>query len=129
MVLLDATRKFILRLKLKKKLGDAVHNCAMFLREELKRQGEIVQGFAIVEGSGEKLQYYWVEDMSGNVYDICFEIARLNNPTVVESLKYTLHKELWSDDEKYDKDDHNQELFKLYRDEPSKFWKGVPRLK
>lgn len=117
-------RRFALRLKLHKKAGDAVQNCAIFLRDELKRKGEIIQGYAITE-DGEKLQYYWIEDASGNVYDVCFEFAKLNNP-VVENLKYTLVKELW---DKFDKDDHNQELFKLYQDEPSKFWKSVPRMK
>lgn len=120
-------RRFVLRLKLKKKLGDAVHNCAIFLREELKRHGDIVQGFAVVEGSGEKLQYYWVEDMSGNVYDICFEIAKTNSPNIGD-IRIKLVKELWSDDQNCDKDDHNQELFKLYQDEPNKFWKLIPRL-
>ena len=117
-------RRFALRLKLHKKTGDAVQNCAVFLREELHRDGEIVQGYAVTE-DGEKLQYYWVEDSQGNVYDVCFEFAKLNNP-VVENLKYTLVKEIW---ETFDKDDHNQELFKLYQDEPSKFWKTVPRVK
>lgn len=117
-------KRFALRLKLHKKSGDAVQNCAIFLREELHRKGDIIQGYAITE-EGEKLQYYWVEDLKGNVYDICFEFAKLNNP-VVENLKYTLLKEIW---ENFDKDDHNQELFKLYQDEPSKFWKMVPRVK
>lgn len=117
-------KRFVLRLKLHKQLGDAVQNCAMFLKYELNKEGQIVQGFAVTE-TGEKLQYYWVEDSSGEVYDVCFEIARLNNP-VIENLKYKLLKECW---ESFDKDDHNQELFKLYRDEPSKFWKSVPRMK
>lgn len=117
-------KRFVLRLKLQKKVGDAVQNCGVFLREELKREGEIIQGYAITE-SGEKLQYYWVEDSKGNVYDICFEMAKLNMPQI-ENMKFTLVKE---EPEKFDKDDHNQELFKLYRDEPSKFWKVVPRLK
>ncbi len=118
-------RRFALRLKANKKLGDAVHNCAMLLRDELKRQGEIVQGYALTE-SGEKLQYYWVEDTKGNVYDVCFEIAKIHNPIALENFKFTLVKEL---NEKFEKDDHNQELFKLYREEPSKFWKSVPRIK
>ena len=117
-------KRFVLRLKLRKQLGDAVQNCAAFLKYELDKEGSIVQGFAVTE-TGEKLQYYWVEDQRGKVYDVCYEIARLNNPAV-ENLKYRLVKECW---EAYDKDDHNQELFKLYRDEPSKFWKSVPRLK
>lgn len=121
---MDRVKRFALRLKLKKKVGDAVQNCAIFLREELKRKGEIVQGYAIVEESGEKIQYYWVEDSGGNVYDVCFEFARLNNP-VVENIKYILVKESI---ENFDKDDHAQELFKLYQDEPSKFWKTVPRV-
>ena len=123
---MDPLKRFALRLKLKKKVGDAVQNCAVFLREELKRQGEIVQGYAIVEETNEKIQYYWVEGTDGTVYDVCFEFARLNNP-VVENIKYTLSKESWSEGE-FDKDDHAQELFKLYRDEPSKFWKTVPRV-
>ena len=124
---LDKVKRFALRLKLKKKVGDAVQNCAVFLREELKRQGEIVQGYAIVEdGPGEKIQYYWVEGTDGKVYDVCFEFARLNNP-VVENIKYVLSKEIWAAAE-FDKDDHAQEMFKLYQHEPSKFWKIVPRL-
>lgn len=119
-------KRFVLRLKLRKQIGNAVQNCAAFLRGELNRHGEIVQGFAVVADTNEKLQYYWVEDMSGNVYDVCYEIALLNNP-VVEKLKYTLVKECW--DTEFDKDDEAQEFFKLYRDEPSKFWKSVPRLK
>lgn len=119
----DDVKKFALRLKLHKKVGDAVQNCAVFLREVLKRQGEIVQGFAVTD-TGEKLQYYWVEGTDGKVYDVCFEFAKLNAPAVSQ-LKFTLVKELWGE---YDKDDHNQELFKLYQDEPSKFWKSVPRL-
>lgn len=118
-------KKFALRLKLHKKVGDAVQNCAVFLRDVLKRKGEIVQGFAIVDESGEKLQYYWVEDSNKNVYDVCFEIAKLNNPKALDSIKFTLVKELHGE---YDKDDHNHELFKMYQDEPSKFWKAVPRL-
>ena len=118
-------KRFVLRLKLRKQLGDAVQNCAAFLRHELKKDGSIVQGFAVTE-TGEKLQYYWVEDHAGTVYDVCFEIAKLNNPAVGK-LKYKLVKECWGTD--FDKDDHNQELFKLYRDEPSKFWKSVPQLK
>ena len=117
-------KRFVLRLKLQKKAGDAVQNCGVFLREELKRQGEIIQGFAITE-TGEKLQYYWVEDTKGNVYDICFEMAKLNMPAI-ENIKFTLIKE---SPETFDKDDHNQELFKLYQDEPSKFWTTVPRMK
>lgn len=123
---MDRLKRFALRLKLKKKVGDAVQNCAVFLREELKRQGEIVQGYAIVEETNEKIQYYWVEGTDGTVYDVCFEFARLNNP-VVENIKYVLSKESWNEGE-FDKDDHAQELFKLYRDEPSKFWKTVPRV-
>jgi hypothetical protein len=117
-------KRFVLRLKLRKQLGDAVQNCAAFLKYELNKDGQIIQGFAVTE-TGEKLQYYWVENSDGIVYDVCFEIARLNNPAV-ESLKYKLVKEVWGTD--FNKDDHNQELFKLYRDEPSKFWKSVPRL-
>lgn len=123
---MDQVKRFALRLKLKKKVGDAVQNCAIFLREELKRKGEIVQGYAIIEETGEKIQYYWVEDTSGKVYDVCYEFARLNNP-VVENFKYKLSKEKWNEGE-FDKDDHAQELFKLYLDEPSKFWKTVPRV-
>lgn len=117
-------KRFVLRLKMHKKVGDAVNNCGAFLRHELNKQGVIVQGFAVTE-TGEKLQYYWVEDYQGNVYDVCFEIAKLNNPNL-ENFKFNLVKECW---EKFDKDDHNQELFRLYRDEPSKFWSAVPRLK
>ena len=117
-------KRFVLRLKLQKKVGDAVQNCAVFLREELKRNGEIIQGYAITE-TGEKLQYYWVEDKHGNVYDICFEVAKTNVPGI-ENVKFTLVKECF---ENFDKDDHNQELFKLYQDEPSKFWTTVPRLR
>lgn len=117
-------RRFALRLKLHKKTGDAVQNCAVFLRDELKRKGSIIQGYAVTE-DGEKIQYYWVEDDKGDVYDVCFEFAKLNNP-VVENLKYTLSKECF---DSFNKDDHNQELFKLYLDEPSKFWKTVPRMK
>jgi hypothetical protein len=120
---MNQVKRFALRLKLHKKVGDAVQNCGMFLRDVLKKKGEIVQGFAVTDG-GEKLQYYWVEDTEGVVYDVCFEFAKLNSPAV-ESLKYELVKELW---DTYDKDDHNQELFKLYRDEASKFWKLVPRV-
>jgi hypothetical protein len=120
---MDQVKRFALRLKLHKKVGDAVQNCGMFLRDVLKKKGEIVQGFAVTDG-GERLQYYWVEDTSGIVYDVCFEFAKLNSPAV-ESLKYELVRELW---DTYDKDDHNQELFKLYLDEPSKFWKSVPRM-
>ena len=116
-------KRFVLRLKARKQLGDAVQNCGAFLRDVLKRKGHIIQGFAVTD-TGERLQYYWVEDSDGTVCDVCFEIAKLNNP-VVENLKYTLVKECW---EKYEKDDHNQELFKLYQDEPSKFWNSVPRL-
>jgi hypothetical protein len=119
-------KRFVLRLKLRKQLGDAVQNCASFLKYELNKEGKIVQGFAQVNGTNEKLQYYWVEDVEGKVYDVCYEVALLNNP-VVEKLKYTLVRESWSED-KFDKDDHAQEMFKLYRDEPSKFWKSVPRL-
>jgi hypothetical protein len=117
-------KRFVLRLKLRKQLGDAVQNCAMFLKYELDKEGQLVQGFAVTE-TGEKLQYYWVEDSFGEVYDVCFEIAKMNNPAI-ENLKYRLVKECW---EKFDKDDHNQELFKLYQDEPSKFWTSVPRMK
>jgi hypothetical protein len=117
-------RRFVLRLKLQKKLGDAVQNCAVFLRDVLKRKGEIVQGYAHTE-TGEKLQYYWVEDSNGNVYDICFEIAKMNQPSIVSDFKFTLKRE---QPHEFDKDEHNQELFKLYLDEPSKFWKAVPRL-
>jgi hypothetical protein len=116
-------RRFVLRLKVQKKLGDAVQNCAVFLRDILKRKGELVQGYAHTE-TGEKLQYYWVEDSSGGLYDICFEIAKMNQPSISD-FKFTLHKET---PPTFDKDDHNQELFKLYQDEPSKFWKLVPRL-
>jgi hypothetical protein len=104
-----------------------VHENLIPFIKELKRQGEIVQGYAIVEdGPGEKIQYYWVEGTDGKVYDVCFEFARLNNP-VVENIKYVLSKEIWAAAE-FDKDDHAQEMFKLYQHEPSKFWKIVPRL-
>ncbi len=118
------TKRFVLRLKLHKKLGDAVQNCGAFLKYELNKEGQIIQGFAVTE-TGDRLQYYWVEDDAGNVYDVCFETAKLNNPHL-ENFKFKLVKECW---DKFDKDDHNQELFNLYRDEPSKFWTAVPRLK
>lgn len=120
---MNEARRFVLRLKIQKKSGDAVQNCAMFLREILKRKGEIIQGYAITE-TGEKLQYYWVEDSKGTVYDICFEFAKSNQPSIAD-FKFTLKKDA---PDTFDKDDHNQELFKLYQDEPSKFWKLVPRL-
>lgn len=116
-------RRFALRLKANKKAGDVVQNCAILLRE-LKKKGEIIQGFAVTE-TGERLQYYWVEGSDGTVYDICFELAKLHNPNALSEFKFTLVKEMH---EKFEHDDHNQKLFKLYLEEPATFWKSVPRL-
>ena len=116
-------KRYALRLKMHKKAGDAVHSCAMVLRDILKKKGTIVQGYAITE-YGEKLQYYWVESEDGEIYDICFEIAKLKEPSI-GTMKFSLLKEAPNE---FDKDDHNQELFKQYQDEASKFWKSVPRL-
>ncbi len=121
-------RKFVLRLKLRKKLGSVVQNCAMFLREVLHRQGEIVQGYATTT-TGERIQYFWVEDKKGNVYDVCLEVVKATAPASIhEFLGVTLSKEE-EEGKSYEKiDDEILEQFKQYQDEPSKFWKSIPRL-
>ncbi len=122
--------RFVLKLKLYKKVGPAVRNCAMYLREELKRQGEIVQGYAIVDDTNECLEYYWVEDTKGEIHDVCFAIAVSNQPSIA-SFKYRLVRVLEEEDggKTAERDDENAALFKAYRDEPSKFWTEIPRLK
>ncbi len=116
-------KRFALRLKLHKQTDVAVKSCALVLKHILNKKGTIVQGYAMTE-FGEKLQYYWVEDDNGTVYDICFEIAKLREPRIAD-INFTLTKEA---PENFEKDDQNQELFKLYLDEPNKFWKSIPRL-
>lgn len=121
----DPIKRFILKLKLRKKFGGSlVQNCAMFLREVLHRKGEIVEGYALT-GTGEKFQYYWVEDPNGNTYDIGVAIVDITAPGT--SCEVTLTKEYEGTDY-VQADDEIREQFKQYRDEPSKFWKAVPRL-
>jgi hypothetical protein len=114
--------RFILRAKMHKKLGDPVTNCAMYLREVLKRKGKIVRGTCITEHD-EKFDYYWVEDESSTIHDISFEVAKLNDPTISD-LKYTLKKNEIS----LTKDEQAEKVFILYSENPKEFWLTVPRL-
>ncbi len=125
---MEDLKKFALRLKMYKKLGGSlVQNCAIFLREVLHRKGEIVQGYALT-GTGEKFEYFWVEDEKGNSYDIGFAIVEVMTPGSCKDMTVSLVKEYKGDDYvKADAEIFDQ--FTQYRDEPSKFWKAVPRLK
>ncbi len=127
-------RRFALRLRLfskkKKKNVESVMSCAMFLREVLRGRGKIVQGYCST-ATGEKFRHYWVEDddqQHPNTYDISMEMAKLAAPEIMGLLAYTLSKEN-TDEKEFVKDDHNDELFTLYLEEPKKFWKGVERLR
>lgn len=75
----------------------------------------------------EKFRHYWVEDLEGNTYDISMELAKLNSPELMKVLAYTLS----SDDKEsgIEMDQTSEDLFKLYLEEPKKFWKAVGTLR
>lgn len=113
---------FVLRLKARKLLGSTVHNCAYFLRHHLKRKGSIVQGFCITQtAEPERLQYYWVEDHEGTVYDIAYVVACMNFPSV-SSIRFVLTREA---PEKFETDQTNADLYKQYVDDPKTFWTSL----
>lgn len=120
-------RRFALKIKLTSRAKrisiDAVQACGMFLREELRLKGNIVTGYCITN-TGEKFVHYWVEDPDGNEYDIAIELAKLSSP-VLENIEYARTKIKPEGD--VPGDPHNDELFKLYLEEPVKFWKMVQR--
>jgi hypothetical protein len=114
--------RYILRAKMYKKLSDPVTNCAMYLRDVLKRKGKIVRGECITEHD-EKFDYYWIEDESGLIHDISFEVAKLNDPSV-SGMKYTLKK----GDISKNKDEQSEKVYSLYTEKPKEFWSSmVPR--
>jgi len=116
----ERLRKFVLRLKARRLLGSAVHNCAHFLRNELKRQGTIVQGYCITQGTSntERFQYYWVEDLDGNKYDVSFAVACATTPEV-SGMRFLLTKE---SPENFESDPTNTDVYKQYLDDPKTFW-------
>jgi len=113
--------RFILRAKMHKKLGDPVTNCALYLREVLKKKGKIVRGTCITEHD-EKFDYYWVEDDSERIHDISFEVAKLNDPSISD-LRYELKKNEISKN----KDEQSEKVYTLYMENPKEFWVTVPR--
>jgi len=120
-------RRFALKIKLTSRMKrvsiDAVQACGMLLREELHLRGTIVSGYCVTN-TGEKFVHYWVEDTDGNDYDIAIELAKTSSPEL-ENIEYTRTK-----NKPYGEipgDPHNEELFKLYLEEPVKFWKLVQR--
>jgi hypothetical protein len=115
-------RKFVLRLRARKLVGNAVQNCAHFLRSELNRQGTIIQGYCITQTANpERFQYYWVEDLSGNVYDISFAVACVTSPEV-EGTRFVLTKDA---PEKFESDPINTDTYKQYIDDPKTFWSSL----
>lgn len=115
-------KSFILRLKARKLLGHTVQNCAYFLKYQLKRKGNIVQGYCITQtAQPERLQYYWVEDENGTVYDVAYEVACMNHPSV-SSIRFVLTKEA---PERYESDEANAALYKQYTDDPKTFWTSL----
>jgi len=115
----ESLRKFVLRLKTRKMLGSAVHNCGHFLRNELKRKGTIVQGYCITQtAEPERFQYYWVEDLAGNKYDVSFAVACVTTPEV-HGMRFLLTKDA---PEKFESDPTNTDVYKQYLDDPKTFW-------
>lgn len=118
-------RRFALKIRLRSRLKkvsiDAVQACGIFVKEFPEINGKIVQGYCTVS-TGEKFVHYWVEDDQENVYDIGMELAKIANPSI-ESIPYTISKN--KPEGNVGKDDHNEELFKLYLEEPKKFWQMV----
>jgi predicted HTH domain antitoxin len=104
-----------------KKLGDPVTNCALYLREVLKKKGKIVRGTCITE-QDEKFDYYWVEDDSEEIHDISFYVAKLNDPSISE-LRYELKKGEIS----LNKDEQSEKVYALYMEKTKEFWGIVPR--
>lgn len=123
-------RRFALQIKLHSKIRkrnvNAIESCAMFLREQLKGKGKIVQGYCSTV-TGEKFKHYWVEDDSGKRFDIAMEMAKLAAPDLIAVLAYTLTIEKPEGNVTFD--EHNDELFKLYLEEPVKFWRSVERIR
>jgi hypothetical protein len=121
---MDPISRFVLLLKARVptafERGPVVH-AAMYIRKQLKRKGTIVRGTCLTEHA-EHLDYYWVEDELGNVHDISFAVAKLNNPTIA-TLKYTLTKDAVS----ANKDESSETMYELYVTKPHEFWKSIPR--
>lgn len=123
---MDPVKRFALRIKLVSKMKrvsiDAVQACGMFLKDHLKLRGQIVRGTCITS-TGEKFTHYWVEDPDGNVYDISIELAKASNPQI-ENIEYTLSRETCDNT-----DAHNEEIFKLYLEEPKKYWQMIQKMR
>ena len=121
-------QRFALRIKLISRMKrvsiDAVQACGMFLKDQLKLKGSIVKGYCIAN-TDEKFTHYWVEDNESNVYDISIELAKVSNPEL-EGLEYTLSREHPGGD--VSTDPHNEEIFKLYLEEPKKYWQMVQKM-
>ena len=120
-------RRFALKIKLTSRIKrvsiDAVQACGMFLRDGLRLRGQIVKGYCKV--GQEVFVHYWVEDPDRVVYDISAELAKLGTPEL-ENMEYELTTEKPEGEVK--SDEHNDELFKLYLEEPKKFWQLVQRV-
>jgi hypothetical protein len=122
---MDSVNRFALRVKLVSRMKrvsiDAVQACGMFLRDQLKFNGQIIKG-CCTTSTGEKFTHYWVEDPDRIVYDVSMELAKLSNPEL-NDIEYTISNEVTTNT-----DEHNEELFKLYLEEPKKYWKMVQRM-
>ena len=120
----ERLRKFVLKLKTRKLIGSAVHNCGHFLRNELKRQGTIVQGYCVTQtAQPERFQYYWVEDLKGTRYDVSFAVACVTTPEVVGT-RFVLTTD---PPEKFESDPTNTDVYKQYIDDPKTFWGSLPK--
>lgn len=117
-------KRFALSLRLKSRMKrtriDAVQACGIFIKKHPKLKGTIIEGYCVT--SSEKFKHYWVESEDGSEFDIGYELAKIENPDLV-NLSFQKTKE--RPDGKVECDEHNEELFKLYLEEPKKFWKMV----
>ena len=121
-------RRFALSLRLKSRMKkapiDAVQACGMFIKEYPKLKGKIVEGYCVAKT--EKFKHYWVESEDGTVYDIGYERAKIESPQL-ELIHFEKTKD--KPEGNVQSDEHNEELFRLYLEEPKKFWQLVQRMR
>jgi hypothetical protein len=117
--------RFALTMKLHKKVAlTTVENCGYYIKKVLRAKGTIVKGYCHVVESGEKLVYYWVEDEDGKTHDVAFGIACVFTPEV-KNLNFILSKETPNNLSSVQTDEKNDDMYKLYTEDPKKFWTNI----
>lgn len=119
-------RRFALQIRLRSRMKripiDAVQACGMFIKSYPYLKGKIVDGYCI--SSSEIFKHYWVESDDGKTFDIAYELAKIENPSI-ENISFKITKE--KPEGNIQTDEHNEELFKLYLEEPKKYWQLVQK--